>query len=369
MIFQCCKWRRLLVGSLLATLTILWVLEPPGLAQSQKSPPARQEPRWPKSSEAAGAANWEQFSQNPVGAISGTIADETGALIEGAQVRLSSEGHPDQEKLSDHEGAFSFSGVVAGPFELEVTFGGFTTHLESGVLHPGENYDLPRVTLVIAAMSTNIQVAMSRTEIAEAELKDQEKQRVLGALPNFYVAYDPVAPPLTARQKFKLAWKATIDPVNLIVAAGIAGMGQTTNSFAKYGQGAQGYAKRFGAAYTDSVAGTFLGDAILPSVLKQDPRYFYKGTGTIRSRFFYALSRAVVCKNDNGQTQANYSAMVGGFAAAGISNLYYPSHLNRGVSTVESALVGIGTSAVTNVLQEFIFRKLTPHAPNYTAAP
>ena len=361
------KWLYPLAGPLLVSLAIVPLLESSALAQS---PSAELESRWPKLSEMVVAASEEQLGQAPAGTISGTILDETGALIEGAHVRLSREGQPDQDELSDGEGEFSFSSVLAGPFELKIMFGGFTTLICSGTLRPGENYAVPPITLLVAGTSTNIEVAMSQTEVAEAELKDQEKQRVVGALPNFYVTYDLVAPPLTARQKLKLAWKATTDPVNFMMTAGIGAMGQAANSFAGYGQGAQGYAKRFAAAYADSVTGTFLGDAILPSIFRQDPRYFYKGAGTVHSRILYALTRAVVCKNDKGQWQANYSAIVGGFASAGISSLYYPSDRSRADSTIENTLVGIGSSAVTNVLQEFVFRKLTPHAPKYaTAAP
>jgi hypothetical protein len=363
-----CKWLYPLAGPLLVSLVVVPFLESSALAQLRKSSSVSPESCWPKSSEMVVADSKEQPGQDPVGTINGTILDETGALIEGAHVRLSLEGQSDQDDLSDSEGEFSFSNVLAGPFELKIMFGGFTTHICSGTLRPGENYAVPPITLVLASTSTNIEVALSQTEVAEAELKDQEKQRVFGALPNFYVTYDPAAPPLTVRQKFKLAWKATTDPVNFVVTAGTGGMGQAANSFAGYGQGAQGYAKRFAGAYADSVTGTFLGGAILPSIFRQDPRYFYKGAGTVHSRILYALTRAVVCKNDKGQWQANYSAIVGGFAAAGISNLYYPSARSRADSTIENTLVGIGSSAVTNVLQELIFRKLTPHAPNYAAA-
>src|SRR5436309_14597159 len=105
---------------------------------------------------------------------------------------------------------------------------------------------------------------MSQEEIAEAEIKDQEKQRIFGALPNFYVTYDPAAPPLTSKQKFKLAWKATTDPINIAVAAGTAGMEQAQNSSPGYGRGGQGYAKRFGAGYADSVPAHFLCAATHP---------------------------------------------------------------------------------------------------------
>ena len=293
--------------------------------------------------------------------------DGTGALVAGAEIKLSLGGQPDQGAISDPDGEFRFSNVIPGPFQLTVVSGGFAPQTYSGTLGSRENYAVPPIMLIVAPNRATVQVSMSHKEIAEAEIKDQEKQRILGALPNFYVTYDPAAPPLTSRQKFKLAWKATIDPVNIRVAAGTAGMAQEANSFAGYGQGAEGYAKRFGAVYVDSVTGTFIGSAILPSVFRQDPRYFYKGTGTVRSRIFYAFTRSVICNGDDRRSQANYSAIVGSFAAAGISTLYYPTSDSgrAALTTVENALLGIGTTAATNVLQEFLFRRLTPHAPSY----
>jgi hypothetical protein len=359
------KWLYRLVGLLSTSLWLVPLLEHSALAQSGQFPSAGPKFSWAKSSDAVIGASDQLSGHELTGTISGTILDETGALIEGAQIKLAREGQPDQDAVSDRYGEFSFSNVTAGPFELSTMFGGFTTQTYSGTLRPGENYAVPPITLAVAATATTLSVSISATEIAEAELKDQENQRVLGALPNFYVTYDSAAPSLTAKQKFKLAWKATTDPVNFMVIGGTAGMEQATNSFLGYGQGAEGYAKRFVAAYADSVTGTILGGAILPSVFRQDPRYFYKGAGTVPSRIVYALTRAVVCKSDKGHWQADYSAIVGGFASAGISNLYYPSERNGAVSTIENTLVGIGTSAVTNVLQEFVFRKLTPHVPKY----
>jgi hypothetical protein len=362
------RWLCRLAGLLSVALGLMPFLQPSARAHFRQIPSTSSGLRTPKSSETAIAASEQLAGQEVPRTICGTILDETGALIEGARIELSREGQPDQGELSNSAGEFSFNNVIAGPFELTVMFTGFATQTYTGTLRCGEKLSVPPITLVVAAASTNVSVSMSRAEIAEAELNDQGKQRVLGALPNFYVTYDPAAPPLTTKQKFKLAWKATIDPVNFMVTAGTAGMEQSENSFPGYGQGAKGYAKRFAANYADAVTGTFLGGAILPSVFRQDPRYFYRGDGTVRSRLLYALTRSVICKNDEGHWQANYSAIVGGLASAGISNLYHPSDRSATVLTIENTLAGIGTTAVTNVLQEFLFRKLTPHAPNYAPA-
>jgi hypothetical protein len=197
--------------------------------------------------------------------------------------------------------------------------------------------------------------------VAQAQVKDEEKQRVLGVIPNFYVTYDPHPLPITPREKFDLAWKTTIDPVTFVIVGGIAGVQQARNTFSGYGQGSQGYAQRFGASYADLATGTFIGSAILPSLLKQDPRYFYKGTGSKQSRILYAIANAVICKGDNGRWQANYSNMLGNLAAGAISNLYYPAQNRDGAGlTFENAALGIGSTAAANLVEEFLMRKLTP---------
>ena len=96
--------------------------------------------------------------------------------------------------------------------------------------------------------------AESQMEIAQEQLNIEEKQRVLGVFPNYYVSYDPDPEPLTARQKFQLAWKTSIDPVTWMMSGAFAGVEQATNTFSGYGQGAQGYGKRFGANYADGLS-------------------------------------------------------------------------------------------------------------------
>jgi hypothetical protein len=205
---------------------------------------------------------------------------------------------------------------------------------------------------------------LPREQVAEDEIKVEEKQRLLGVFPNFYVSYIPNAVPLTKKQKFELAWKVTVDPVSFAVTGVVAGIEQADDAYNGYGQGVQGYAKRYGAAYADLVSGTFIGGAILPSLLHQDPRYFYKGTGSPESRFWYAVANSVICKGDNGHWQPNYSFIIGGLAAGGISNLYYPAQNRNGAAlTFENALIGIGGGALSNIVQEFFLKRLTPHTP------
>ena len=219
------------------------------------------------------------------GSINGTVVDRTGAVVAGARVRLTRQSQspnglsPSQEVLSGDNGQFSFANVASGPFRLTITSAGFATQPFSGVLHAGETYIVPPIVLAVATALTEVRVGLSPIEVAEEQVQDEEKQRVLGFIPNFYVSYAPHPAPLSSKQKFALAWKTVVDPVSFGLIGVIAGIQQSQNSFSGYGQGAQGYGKRYGASYANFVSGTFIGSAILPSVLKQDPRYFYKGTG------------------------------------------------------------------------------------------
>ncbi len=267
------------------------------------------------------------------GVISGTVVDQSGAVIGGARVTLSREGGvPTQEALSGPDGQFTFANVAPGPFRLIVNQSGFSAQISSGILHSGEADTIPQVVLDVATNVTEIQVGVPQVEVAEEQMKVEETQRVFKAIPNFYVSYVPNAAPLDVKQKFNLAWKTLIDPFTFAVVAGASGVQQAQNHFRDYGQGAQGYGKRFGASYADTVTGTLIGSAILPSLLKQDPRYFYKGTGSKPSRFLYAVANAFICKGDNRRWQPNYSNILGNIAAGGISNLYYPSSDREGLA-------------------------------------
>ncbi|HEV2273061.1 MAG TPA: carboxypeptidase-like regulatory domain-containing protein [Acidobacteriaceae bacterium] len=301
------------------------------------------------------------------GSIGGTVVDQNGDVILSTRVRLTREGAqqvtPDQETAPDQEGRFFFPGVLPGPFELTISGRGFATQVRPGVLHAGEALQIPVIVLAIAAATSEVQVSVSKEELAEEQVKLEEQQRVLGFIPNFYVSYDHDAPSLSARQKFELAWRTSADPISFLAAGAIAGVEQAANALPGYGQGAPGYGKRFGASYGDIFIGTMIGNAILPSLLRQDPRYFYKGTGSTRSRILYALENAVVCRGDNGRQQVNYSSILGSLAAGGISNLYYPASSRNGATlTFENSLIGIASSGVADLFQEFLVRKLTPHA-------
>ncbi len=309
---------------------------------------------------------WSLPEQPSPGSIHGVVVSSDGAVYEGVRVALAQTGSTVRVAKSDNNGRFDFADVPPGAFSLTVSSDGFATQVISGFLHSGESYEVHELMLLVATATSEVRVTASQKEIAQEQFRQEEKQRVFGVIPNFFVTYVPNAPPLISKQKFNLAWKTSTDPVNFVLTGVVAGIQQADNTFSGYGQGAQGFAKRYAANYADGFIGTIIGGAILPSLLKQDPRYFYKGTGTIRSRALYAISMSVVCKGDNGHWQVNYSGILGGLAAGGISNLYYPASDRNGVAlTFENALIGIAGSAAENLVQEFIIRKLTPKVPNY----
>jgi len=297
------------------------------------------------------------------GTVTGTVLDATGAVISGARVKLVAGGQSiARQTVTDDNGEFSFANVPAGSFQLTATLPGFDTQTSSGTLAAGHTYIVPAMTMPLSEVVTQVEVE-PEAEVAQRQIEQEEKQRVLGVVPNFYVSYVPDAAPLNARQKFQLAWKSTIDPFNFAITAGIAGIEQEANYLSAYGPGFGGYAKRYGASYADGAVGTFMGGAIFPVLLKQDPRYFYKGTGTVRSRLLYAVANAFICKGDNKKWQPNYSNILGSLAAGGISNLYYPEqNRNDAATTFESALIGIGATAAGNIIEEFVARKFTPDA-------
>jgi hypothetical protein len=330
-------------------------------AQSQQIQPAQ--PPLPNTP----AVGISSQNQNEfLGTIGATVVDQNGNFLVGARAKLVREGHAGEQEVSpDSAGHFVFSGVTPGAFQLTITAEGFATQQQSGVLHAGEALELPQISLMIATATTEVRVSVTNYEIAEEQIKVEETQRVFGVIPNFFVTYNPAALPLRPKQKFELAWKTSVDPVSFAASGAVAGVEQAQNDFSGYGQGTQGYAKRFGASYADGFIGTMIGGAILPSLFRQDPRYFYKGTGSTRSRILYALANAVVCKGDNGHWQADYSGILGSLAAGGISNIYYPASSRNGAwLTFENTFIGIGGSGVANLFQEFLVRKLTPHTNN-----
>jgi hypothetical protein len=303
--------------------------------------------------------------QRPAGIINGTIVDDTGAAIASARITLSHDDGfvPAVDVLSGADGQFSFSNVPPGQFRLTVSVPGFADQTVSRILATGEISNLPPIRMTLALSALAVDVTATRVELAQRQIEAQEQQRLLGVVPNFFVSYDLAALPLTAKQKFELTGKARLDPVQFGVVGIVAGVQQARNAFSGFGDGAEGYAKRYAAAYATVLTRSLLTQALLPSLFKQDPRYFYKGTGPWTSRMVYALSSAVIAKGDNGRWQPDYSGILGSFAAGALSNLYYPAEDRKGVRlTLENTAIGIAGLAAGRLAQEFLFKKVTSHS-------
>ena len=301
-----------------------------------------------------------QAAQPTTGTINGTITDRDGNPISGAKLTLTGNTPLFREEASsDDEGKFSFVKVIPGSFQITISASPFADQTISGIVAAGQTYIVPPITLVLATVNTTITVEPTAV-VAEREIKAEEKQRVLGVFPNFYVSYVANAAPLNPKQKSELAWKDAIDPVTFFLIGAIAGMQQATNQFPGYGQGAAGYGDRYGASYADFASGAIFGSVIFPAMLKQDPRYFYKSTGSKKSRILYAIANAVICKGDNGHWQPNYSSVLGNLASGGLANTYYPPKNRNSVAlTFEVTAVGIAATAGDNLLQQFLIPKLS----------
>jgi hypothetical protein len=313
-----------------------------------------------QAAEAASAEQQAAEQQSP-GSISGSVADPNGGPVSEALVTLSSNGRTVEQVRAADNGQFSFAGVAPGTYQLTVSAPDFESQSIFVTLQPGETYTAPRIVLALAPLVTSIKVTPSRAEVAQYQLEHEEKQLVLGFIPNYLVTYYPHTAPLSSRQKFQLMFKTVFNPFTLGLTTAFVGGEQATGMYSGYGNGEKGFAKRFGAAYATLGIGAFMSDALLPSILKQDPRFYYKADGSVPSRLLYAITRSVICKGDNGHWEPDFSSVLGHFAAGGIANLYLPPQNRRGWgTTLENGMIGIGFDAVANMLQEFLLPKLTP---------
>jgi len=175
-------------------------------------------------------------------------------------------------------------------------------------------------------------------EKAEEQLKEQEHQRVAGVMATFNTTSNRNAVPLSPKQKFQLFFKSETDPWPFFLAGVVSGIGQADDSYPEWGQGMQGYGKRFGAAYSDAFIGNFFGNAVLPTVLHEDPRYFQKGTGSAKSRFLWAAASTVWCRRDNGSWGPNYANVGGNLIGSAIARVYYPASERTVSDTITDGL-------------------------------
>jgi hypothetical protein len=301
-----------------------------------------------------------------IGNISGTVLDVYGDIVPGSLVTLECPSPcNNQTATADDNAAFDFHDLKLGvPFQVSVSVDGFEKWTSPAIVLTPDHFVsiVTEIKLKISDASTTITVNASTDQIAVEQVHLEEQQRVLGFIPNFYVVYDSQnAVPLNAKLKFQLAMKVSADPITVAGVAFMAGVRQAARA-PDYALGAKGYGQRFGAEAADGISDILIGGAILPSILHQDPRYYYQGTGTTRSRVGHALSSPFVCKGDNGRWQPNYSSVGGDLASAALLNTYYPQS-NRGAGLVFSQFaVNTAERELSAIAQEFVLRKLTPRA-------
>lgn len=302
-----------------------------------------------------------QARKQNLGSITGTVTDVNGDPVPNATVLLKRTDSNDSRTVVTLEnGFFEFQDVKPGvPYEMSVSAKGFadwTSH--SITLESGQFKILTGIQLRIPPEITHVEVTYDRVQVATEQLKAEEKQRVLGIIPNFYVSYESDPAPLTSKMKFSLALKVASDPVT-VVGIGIVSAARQAADSPNYGQGWDAYGQRVGATAADGFTDIIIGGAILPSLLHQDPRYFYQGTGTTSSRMRHAIVSAFVARSDNGKSEPNYSTMGGDLASASISNLYFPSS-DRGVGLVlGNFALGTAERIGANLAQEFLLSKFT----------
>ena len=296
--------------------------------------------------------------------ISGTVATVNGDIVPGATIVLEGADTSDRRTVvASDNGAFQFDRLKPGiPYHVTVGAKGFQDWKSPALtLDPGQFLLLQDIKLKLPVLIASVKVSASPVEIATEQVIAEEHQRVLGIFPNFYVTYEREPVPLTTKLKFRLAYKADTDAVTFLGVAFMATMYQA-GDIPDYGQGWDAYGKRVAAGYADTTTDIFIGGAILPWLLHQDPRYFYQGTGTNKSRARHAVFSPFVCKGDNGKSQPNYSSIMGDLASGAISNFYYPES-NRGAGLVfQGFAVTTGVRMVNGLIQEFVLRKLTPSA-------
>ena len=298
--------------------------------------------------------------------ISGQVEDFTGAAVPGALIQLDVPDRSNRALSADSAGAFHFGDLPPGTYRVSATAPNMGTYVSAEIrLAPGESLQLTKIALAVGSTHADVQVIATPTQIAAEQVHEQEQQRVFGILPNFYSSYIWDAAPLDSRQKYSLGLHSILDPFAFAATAITAGIQQERDTYPGFGTGPAAYGKRYGAAYATQAASRMIGGAILPSLFHQDPRYFYKGSGTTKSRALYAIRSAFVTRGDNGHLEPNYSYMIGAFASGSVAYGLHPAS-DRTVSTIFSnASIQIGTHAADELIREFVLRHLTPRVPAY----
>jgi Carboxypeptidase regulatory-like domain len=307
-------------------------------------------PAFTQSSEAAEATK---------AGIIGTVAGANSDPIPNAKVVLEAANGKRMTATTTDDGSFALHDVATDTaYQIAISAEGFSDWNSSVSVEPGQQKSLGEIKLRVLASERTITVSYSSKEVAAQQLKAEENQRVLSFIPNIFVTYELHPEPLTPRMKFHLAYKGLTHPTFFAFQALWSGI-QQAGDMTDYREGARGYGERFGANLAGGASEGLFANAALPALLHQDPRYFYRGSGTKRSRAWHALSAPFICEGDNGKLQPNYSQWGGSLIAASLSNIYYPDS-GRGPGLVFTNFgTSMGLHVALGFAQEFLLPKFT----------
>lgn len=300
--------------------------------------------------------------------IYGNVTDSSSAPIFGAVVTVKgSDGSP-HTTVTDSKGSFQISALTPGNYSVKISAVGFSDWSASNVPASITQSNALRAVMQVAPAVTSVTVRVPPEQVAEQQLKQEVKQRVAGLIPNFYVTYEPHPAPLTSRQKFHLGLRTLFDPATIAAAGVTAGIQQKNNSYYQWGQGTEGFAKRFGAEYATATTAILITSVVADSLLHQDPRYFYSGQGTPAQRAWYAVKSAFRAKGDNGKWQPPYAGLIGYVATAEIAQTYHPDPRTQYTLIGRTLLFRTVGLVGLNLFEEFLLKKLTTHTPDVQPA-
>jgi hypothetical protein len=293
--------------------------------------------------------------------IHGTVADVQDAAVPGASVTVKNPASGNERTVTSNEtGWFDVQNLEPSvAYQITIRAPGFADWTSQPLTPaPGQSLSIDDIHLKISVVETTV-AAMTTEQLARQQVTALEKQRVLGIIPNFFVSYDKHPVPLSTKLKYELSFKAATDIVSIAGDLVLAGINQAADSKPDYQQGAKGYAQRFGASYAQSFSNVMIGGAVLPSLFHQDPRYFYQGEGSGKSRALHAISAPFICRGDNGHNQFNISSIGGDLASGALTNAYFPPN-DRGPGLVfYSALINTGGRVANALVQEFVLPRFT----------
>ncbi|MBV8730150.1 MAG: carboxypeptidase regulatory-like domain-containing protein [Acidobacteriia bacterium] len=300
------------------------------------------------------------------GSIQGHVTDSSGTPIYAAVVTVEESDGNRHTTATDLGGAFKISSLPPGDYSVKISASGLSEWTASNV--PAAESPQPlQAVLQVATEVTTITVSPPLEEVAAEQLHQELQQRVFGVIPNYYVTYERHPAPLSPPQKLHLGLKSLLDPTTFAATGTTTAIQQEMNSYWQWGQGAKGFAKRFGAGYGTAVQQIMITSVLADSVLHQDPRYFYSGQGTRGQRAWCAVKSAFRAKGDNGKWQPPYAGLIGAVASAEISQTYYPGSRTQYTLLGRSMMFHFAGLIALNLGEEFFFKRLTSHTPKLRA--